>query len=147
MKKILATALFLLSSVAIADGGWKLPIVKVIDGDTIETRFDSFPKELQRVYVRIRGVDTPESQNAHAKCQEEMKEGQVAKFALKDFVGNATEMEVSHVSWDKYGGRIDANVSINGVDVAQWLVDNHYAFWYNGGMKSNWCEILQQRAK
>lgn len=119
---------------------WILPIVRVIDGDTIESRIDSLPSELSKVYVRIRGVDTPESRKGQAKCEEELKKGKTAKFALKDFVDNEKEMRVSFISWDKYGGRIDARVEIKNTDIAQWLIDNRYARVYTGAKKSNWCE-------
>lgn len=137
--KIIAS--FILSSSVFAQDAFVMPIVQVIDGDTIETRLDCLPTTLQKISIRVRGVDTPESKRNLARCEKEVQLGKEAKEALKTFTAEATSMFVYNVSWDKYGGRIDANVIINGVDISRWLIDNGFAKEYDGGTKSNWCEV------
>ena len=45
---------------------------------------------------------------------------------------------------DKYG-RLLTVIYIDGVNVNQWLIDNEYAFAYDGGTKRSWEEHLEQK--
>jgi endonuclease YncB( thermonuclease family) len=115
-----------------------MPIVSVVDGDTIRSSMP-LPCPLCNVSIRILGIDTPES-NYTAKCPEEVAQGIEAKEFLKSFVGDETTMVISNYKWDKYGGRIDADVSVKGTDIARLMIRNGYAVPYTGsGPKEDWC--------
>ena len=118
-----------------------LPIAKIYDGDTIHT-FISLPAPLNKVSIRIRHIDTPES-TRRAKCDYEQERGKAATNFLKEFVGSAGLMTVTNYKWDKYGKRIDGDVEIKGVDIGQMLIDNGFAQPYEGvGPKPNWgCKV------
>ena len=89
-----------------------LPIVGGIDGDTISTTLP-LPCPLCRASVRVRGVDTPEKSKARAKCGKEIELAHNATAVTKDLIGSATTMTLRNFKWDKYGGRIDADVTIS----------------------------------
>lgn len=144
-KKIIAIALFTLTSNFGVAQELTVPLIRVIDGDTIETRLESLPLSLQKVYIRVRGVDTPETSVRLARCLNEIERGKKAKLALKELTQSVKVMTLSNLSWDKYGGRIDADVSIEGLSLSKWLLDNGYAKAYTGKTKSSWCEVNFKR--
>ncbi len=115
-----------------------LPIVKVIDGDTIKTKLPSLPDTISDVSIRIVGIDTPEK-NPRAKCLAEHVRGVKASDFVKSLAKNNKDMLVDNMKWDKYGGRIDGTVIIGGVDVAKELINQGLARPYNGGKKGDWC--------
>ena len=128
-----------------------LPIVEVYDGDTIKSEMTSrLPSPLDKISIRIRGIDTPEKPAAsyhetgklgRAGC---IKEAELAleatEFVKSMAIGN-TKMKVENFEWDKYGGRILGDVKIGGDDVATSLIAAGLAVPYDGGTKTkNWCE-------
>ena len=116
-----------------------LPIRGVADGDTIKTTL-KLPCPLCMASVRIRGIDTPES-NFLAKCPLEKEKGLAAKTYLTNAIAGRTEMTARNIKWDKYGGRIDAVVEINGVDIGADMINKGFARPYTGaGPKSDWCK-------
>lgn len=134
-------AFMLLSQLALSDG-LLLPILKVVDGDTIETELN-LPPPLNKVYIRIIGIDTPES-NFLAKCEKEHQRGNEAKEFLKVYLKDKKNMVVKNYKWDKYGGRIDGIVYIDDINLNDLMISNHYALPYTGqGPKPDWCGILK----
>jgi micrococcal nuclease len=116
-----------------------LPIRGIADGDTIKS-VANLPCPLCNISVRIRGIDTPES-NHLAKCPKEKQAGLQAKDYLISTTRNQTEMTARSIKWDKYGGRIDAFVEVNGVDIGQDMIKRGFARPYTGqGPKSDWCK-------
>ena len=137
MKRLVA-ALLLIASPAFA-GEMTLPIVGGIDGDTIRT-YLPLPCPLCRASVRIIGIDTPEK-GYRAKCEKEHQLALEATEFTAKLVGRASHMKVSRFKWDKYGGRIDAQVEINGVDLGTELILGGFAVPYTGeGPKKDWCK-------
>jgi micrococcal nuclease len=116
-----------------------LPIISGVDGDTIRTRIDALPCPLCNVSIRIRGIDTPEK-GARAKCQQEADLAVQASKMTKSLIGDTKAMTVHQFAWDKYGGRIDGIVVINGHNVGDELIAAGLARPYTGkGPKPNWC--------
>lgn len=122
-------------------------VARVIDGDTfvLDAKWSPYPLVWQ---VRILGIDTPEKGHL-AKCPEEAEHSKKAMKHTADMLflaGNkATLTQVSH---DKYGGRLDAKVTlrIDGkpVDLGESLIAAGYARPYSGeGPKPDWCAILR----
>lgn len=139
---LITAALLTFTPSEAAPKSYMLPeIVKVIDGDTIKiilSPLKDYPP-LDNVSIRILGIDTPEH-DWRAKCLLEKELGLKAKQHVIDLIGNAKRIKVTNYKWDKYGGRIDGNVSINSIDIGQSLIDNNLARPYTGkGPKSNWC--------
>ena len=106
---ILAVALLALPMPALAaDYAW--PVLRVIDGDTIVVDASAdLPPELAEVRVRLRGIDAPETGH-RATCDAEREAGAIAKAAAEEFLGAALSVIVRDPEWDKWGGRVVADV-------------------------------------
>jgi len=116
--------------------GW--PIVGVIDGDTIRVRVVSLPPAIQEVHVRVRGIDTPE-RGAHASCERERELAERAFSFTRARINGARQVEFKNLQWDKYGGRVLAEVVIDGRPLAALLMASGLAAPYSGGTRPNWC--------
>lgn len=137
MKKLVFMALLAFSSLASAND-MRFPFVSVIDGDTIRSSIQ-VTCPLCNVYIRIRGIDTPES-NYLAKCPKEKELGLAAKKHLQTMFEGKKEFMARNIAWDKYGGRILGDVEIDGKSVAKELIAKGYAKPYSGrGRKPDWC--------
>lgn len=106
------------------------------DGDTCYVLAPSLPEPLQKMSVRILGIDTPE---IRGDCDEEKalaKQGRVV--ANREF-RSAETIEFRDLKWDKYGGRVLSNVYLDGELYSQKLIDVGLARPYDGGTKEAWC--------
>jgi micrococcal nuclease len=124
--------------VANADGATAWKVATVHDGDTFTVIIPELPEPLQRVGVRVRGVDTPEMAG-RAKCAlERVLANQAREFTVQFLAGGPMQLE--DLGWDKYGGRIDARVLVNGVDLAPALIAAGLGHAYDGeGERPGWC--------
>jgi len=150
VRKIVLILTLLFASVA--NAYMLMPIDEVYDGDTIKTHFSEkrLPAPLNKVSIRILGIDTPENpaksylvtgKLGRAGCIKEAELALAAKEFVEWLAQGHTKMKVDNFKWDKYGGRIDADVKINGVDVAESLIDAELAVPYDGGTKTHdWCK-------
>ena len=136
MKKIL---LFLcLTSLVYSQDLYDWKVTRVLDGDTVEVHVDFLPKELgNKLYVRVWGVDTPEK-GWRAKSQYENELGLKASEFTKQKIANAKEVKIQIIMWDKFGGRVLGDLTIDGVSLRQLLLDNGYAREYYGAKKDSW---------
>ena len=118
---------------------WK--IIRVVDGDSLEIANEFLPEEL-KLFVRIKGIDTPEKA-PRAKCQKEnilaQKASNYTKNSIEKAQKNHQKITFSEIKWDKYGGRIVAKVMIDDNDLGQELVRKELARIYNGEKKKTWC--------
>ena len=119
-------------------GVYRWPIVKVIDGDTlkVDARGD-FPPELAMLNVRLRGVDTPEK-GGHAKCEAERRAGRAATAFTAAAVAGGV-VTIRNLAWGKYGGRVLADVSVDGRLIADRLIIAGFGRAYDGGKRKLWC--------
>ncbi len=100
----------------------------VVDGDTIKAPYG--------VTYRLLGFDTPETR--FARCDAERALGLAAKDRLEELlsIGEVKVLESGRL--DKYG-RTLANVTIDGRDVGDILIDEGLARPYDGGHRGSWC--------
>jgi endonuclease YncB( thermonuclease family) len=111
---------------------------RVIDGDTFVINEPNPPVWMLQKNHRLMGIDTPESFKQVAKCQKEVDLGNKAKEFVKEFLRD--EVDVYYFGIDKYG-RYLVTVEKNGQDLAQTLVKNGLAVYYDGGTKTkDWCK-------
>jgi endonuclease YncB( thermonuclease family) len=116
-------------------------INSVYDGDTFRGQVNAYPKWFgEDVGFRIYGIDTPEK-SWRAKSANEALLGEVARNFTYKLITDAKHVEFDVIKWDKYGGRIDATVRADGVDVAQALLEKGLAKEYDGGKKPSWEDI------
>jgi endonuclease YncB( thermonuclease family) len=135
MRWIVALALVMAGPAAAAEYGW--PVLRVIDGDTIEVALVGLPPELRQVSVRVLGVDTPET-GSRAGCAAERALGNRATAYVMRAVASG-RVTFEPLGWDKYGGRIDAVVRIDGRDLAAELIRRGLGRRYDGGKRGGWC--------
>ena len=137
MKKILF-GLFLCISSSAFSADMIMPVRGVYDGDTIRSTV-KLPCPLCNVSLRIRGIDTPESTHL-AKCEKERVLGVKAKEYMTKLLENQQTIMARDIRWDKYGGRIDANLELNGKDLGKEMIALGFAKPYTGqGAKPDWC--------
>jgi endonuclease YncB( thermonuclease family) len=138
MKSILAMCICLLATPAMASdpSAWK--VATVHDGDTFEVIVPDLPAPLQRVGIRVMGVDAPEMAGRASCASERVLANQAREFTRRFLAGGQLRLE--DLAWDKYGGRIDARVLVNGKDLAPALIAAGLGNAYSGeGKRKGWC--------
>ena len=107
------------------------------DGDTCYVIAPTLPEPLQKMSVRILGIDTPEMR---AECAEEKKLALKGReFANKMFRA-AEKIEFANLKWDKYGGGVLVDVYLDGKFYKDEIINAGLARPYDGGTKESWCE-------
>jgi endonuclease YncB( thermonuclease family) len=140
--------LFLLAAVTpsvcpVVSSEFPITITRVKDGDTfVGSCTDRFGKP--ETY-RVLG-DTPEK-GWLAKCPEEQAYAKKATAYAEDMVRRAGGMATGiHQGDDKYGRiLVDVTLMIDGkpVNWSEEMKEQGFMIDYDGGTKSNWCEILK----
>lgn len=147
MKSILFSVLMLIiislpfPSHANDQNSQECKVIRVVDGDTVEVPLACLPKDM-KLFVRVLGVDTPEK-GWRGKCDSEKALAEKASEHTKKLIGDANSIVVltGPITWDKFGGRINANIDINGTDLTTSLIENGLARPYDGKTKKeSWCE-------
>ena len=114
-------------------------ILRVSDGDTIVIAAPFLPQPLKpELAVRIYGVDTPEKGH-RAQCPAEAQRGEMATQFTKQLVSTGQRFQVTLYGWDKFGGRVLGDITVNGQSVRSGLIANGLAREYYGEAKQSWC--------
>ena len=117
-------------------GGHPAEVLRVFDGDTFEARVRIWPGMDITTKVRLRGIDAPEM---HARCDGERVKATAARDALVRIL-NEGAVGISRIGQDKYGGRVDADVSTARTpDVSATLTERGLVRRYSGGRREGWC--------
>jgi micrococcal nuclease len=139
ITRTVMTALILIAATASSvaqdeiEGPVAAEILRVIDGDTLLAEARPWPQQTMEVYVRIRGIDTPEM---HSKCAAVRRAGIDARQALEQLTASSPQVQLTQISGDKYFGRILANVTLSdGRNPAQYMLGEGIAVAYDGGRK------------
>lgn len=118
------------------------PVLGAIDGDTLKVHLPGLPMELQPLKVRVIGIDTPES-GGRGKCAAERdlanKATALTRFLIRNAKATKRPILFSEIAWDKYGGRVDARVTIDGQSLGATLISAGLARPYDGGTRRGWC--------
>ncbi|MDE0174268.1 MAG: thermonuclease family protein [Defluviicoccus sp.] len=131
-------AVLLAAPVEAADYSW--PVVWVIDGDTVAVDASvDIPPELAKLRLRLRGVDTPEKGH-RAKCSEEREAGEAATAFTEAAVAKAQVFLVRDPEWGKWGGRVVADLMLDGESLAALLIGSGHGRAYDGGRRGSWCD-------
>ena len=109
-------------------------VLSVTDGDTFRARVPVWDNIDVVTAVRIRGIDTPEIKG---KCPAEKAAALAAKERLTALLNGPVQL--LHVEPDKYAGRVDADVIVDGKPVAAILIAEGLARPYTGGARQAWC--------
>ena len=110
-------------------------VISVYDGDTFRASFEVWPDHYAVSSVRVMGIDAPEMRG---KCKKEKAQAIKAKVFAKELLEQVVTVKV--IKSDKYGGRVDAVVYINGKDMAAIMVEAGLGRVYAGGKRKGWCK-------
>ncbi len=109
----------------------------VYDGDTFYVNINQWPDIIgKNIAIRLKNVDTPEMKGA---CYQEILKAREAKKFTVQALRSAKKIELKNMSRDKYF-RIDADVFVDDVDLAQELIKHQLGVAYSGGIKPDWCQ-------
>ena len=116
--------------------GHPAEVIRVLDGNTFEARVRIWPGMDVTTRVRLRGIDAPEMR---ARCEDERGKALAARDALTQILSEGN-VGISRIGQDKYGGRVDADVSTARTpDVSTALSERGLARRYSGGRREGWC--------
>lgn len=122
-----------------AAGDYAWPVVKVIDGDTVQVDASAdMPPELAAIKVRLRDVDTPETWRP--KCDRERRAGKTATAFVKRRIAAAGSILVRDPKWGKYGGRVVANLILDRRTLSDLLIEAKHGRPYTGDKRAGWCD-------
>jgi len=112
---------------------YKVDIVKVVDGDTVDVDIDlGFGMVYKKQRVRMLGIDTPESRTRDLV---EKKFGKASKAHLVKILEQGNVELVSHDK-GKFGRILgDLFIGASTFSVNQQMIDNGYGYEYHGGTK------------
>lgn len=118
---------------------YKFTLKKVVDGDTVIGDIDlGFDVVLSNQYIRLIGIDTPESKSSD---KVEKIFGALSKQAVKTFTdqgiknGFIIKTFLAEDNADKYGRILGEIFNSDGVSLNDWLVASNYAVKYHGQNK------------
>ena len=120
---------------------YQAKIVYIYDGDTMHVVFKEFDNYF-RWNCRISGVDTPE---LRTKNEREKEMGYKVRDELRKLFMNKI-VKIKCGEFDKYGRLLidvyvpDGIRSENKTEqmLSDWLIENKYAYAYDGGTKQSW---------
>ncbi len=118
---------------------YKVEIVKVIDGDTVDVNVDlGFGVWLHKERVRLYGIDTPESRTSDVT---EKIYGLAAKEFLTKWIkaGNVTLKTHEYDAKGKFG-RILGELWYNDININQKMIQEYHAVAYHGQSKEKIAE-------
>lgn len=107
------------------------------DGDTCYITMPALPQSLSKMSVRILGIDTPEIKG---KCSKEKGMALLGRKFANNLFKNARDIEFKNLKWDKYGGRVLADVYLDGNSYSELIIKQKLARPYDGGAKKGWCD-------
>jgi micrococcal nuclease len=123
---------------------YRVEIVKVVDGDTVDVDIDlGFGMMYKKQRVRMLGIDTPESRT---KDLEEKKFGKASKKHLKKLLEEAENITLISHDKGKFG-RILGELFVHHneghpvygvkVNVNEQMIEDHHAVKYHGQSKDD----------
>lgn len=110
-------------------------VERVIDGDTIQVEAAIWLGQTINVRVRIDGIDAAEPEGP---CAEERRLAELARDYLVRRL-NHGPITLTHVGYDKYGGRVRATVADSKGNVGADLIAAGLARPYHGERRGPWC--------
>jgi len=112
-------------------------VINVYDADTVTVVYNinNNPTSPFVINVRLSGIDAPEKKTLNDLEKK-------ASYLLTEFVNSKLLNKIINLEikgWDKYGGRIVGNISLNGEfeekDVSDWLLSKNLVKSFNGKTK------------
>ena len=114
---------------------YKINVLRVVDGDTVDARVDLGFKVHHNIRIRIYGLNTPETRT---RDLEEKKLGLAAKERLKEIIAEADKIILQSFGVGKFGRCLGSlSISTGGeiFDVAEKLIAENHGVPYFGGKR------------
>jgi len=127
--------LFFLITNVFAQEKYIVEVERIIDGDTFVIDWPTLPFGMNKVSIRIRGIDTPE---IHSKCEKEKTSAETSKSFLSNWILHK-QVIIANCENDKFGGRWLCDVEYKNSEVSSTMIVNGFARPYNGEKKIPWC--------
>ena len=83
-------------------------------------------------------MDAPE-RGGRAACEAERAAGEAAAAFVEAALAPARTVATRDPAWDKWGGRVVADLVVDGRSLARALVASGHARAYDGGRRGSWC--------
>ena len=119
-------------------------LIKIVDGDTVDVLIDLGFNTTKKERVRLLGIDTPESAT---KDLAEKKLGLEAKEYIIQWFTKNTPFRLQTTKDDKYGRILGVFTGLDGKTLNTRLVDEGYAWAYDGGTKKKDFSLLLEKRK
>ena len=119
-------------------------LIKIVDGDTVDVLIDLGFNTTKKERVRLLGIDTPESAT---KDLAEKKLGIEAKEYITQWFTKNTPFRLQTTKDDKYGRILGGFTGLDGKTLNDILVQNGYAWAYDGGTKKKDFSLLLEKRK
>ena len=119
-------------------------LIKIVDGDTVDVLIDLGFNTTKKERVRLLGIDTPESAT---KDLPEKKLGLEAKEYITQWFVKNTPFRLQTTKDDKYGRILGVFTGLDGKTLNTRLVDEGYAWAYDGGTKKKDFALLLEKRK
>ena len=119
-------------------------LIKIVDGDTVDVLIDLGFNISKKERVRLLGIDTPESAT---KDLVEKKLGIEAKAYTSNWFAKNTRFKLQTTKEDKYGRILGVFTGLDGKTLNDILVQNGYAWAYDGGTKKKDFALLLEKRK
>jgi len=116
-------------------GPYQADVVRVIDGDNVELDVHIWPGLIQRISLRLAGVDTPEKYGS--ACERKLA-AKATEFTTK-FLDGVNLVTVQDIENGKYAGRVLGRLLMGEKDLAKELIEAKLARPYKGGKRKKWC--------
>jgi endonuclease YncB( thermonuclease family) len=110
--------------------------VSCYDGDTCRVDIEVWLDLAVHAQVRLRGVDAPE---INGKCAAEKMLAVTARDFLIGILNSSSKIQISDIEYDKYAGRVVANVMVDGQSAAELIIAEGLGRPYTGGTREGWC--------
>ena len=124
---------------------YKVDILRVVDGDTVDVRLDLGFNVWHKCRVRMVGINAPESRT---RDLEEKRYGLAAKEFVKEFVRDkgGSNIVLRTRKYDAKGkfGRILGDIIVDNVSMSETMIKEHHAVPYYGQSKK---EIAESHIK
>lgn len=116
---------------------YKIEVLRVVDGDTIDAKIDLGFDVSVKKRVRFLGINTPESRT---RDLEEKKRGLAAKERVKELLETAEEIHLTSHGVGKFGrclGEIDFSCpdALTMKNLNKQLIEEGHAVEYDGGKR------------
>ncbi|WP_338666815.1 thermonuclease family protein [Pseudodesulfovibrio methanolicus] len=110
-------------------------IISVYDGDTFRCDLACYPPLVgENIGIRVNGIDTPEMKDRRPEVKALAIK---ARDYVRKWFEEAQTVELRNLRRGKYF-RIVADVYVDGVSLAERLIELGYAHPYDGGTKQKW---------